>query len=74
MKVDYDEKADILYIRLERNGKIIDTDMLDDEVLVDLDKNGKIVGIEVWRASKNITEPIAKVLTEKLKHTMIAKA
>ena len=74
MKVDYDEKADILYIRLDRNSKIVDTDMLDDEVLVDLDKNGKIVGIEVWGASKNITEPIAKVLAKKLKSSMMAKA
>ena len=74
MKVEYDEKADILYIRLEPKGKIVDTDMLDDDVLVDLDGNGKIVGIEVWGASKNITEPIAKVLAKKLKGTMIARA
>lgn len=73
MKVDYDEKADILYIRLEGGGKIVDTDMLDDSILIDLDKNHKIVGIEVWRASKNITEPIAKVLAKKLKSTMMAK-
>jgi uncharacterized protein YuzE len=74
MKVDYDEKADILYIRIDQKSKIVDTDTLDDDVLVDFDKNGKIVAIEVWGASKNITEPIAKVLAKKLKSTMMAKA
>lgn len=74
MKVDYDEKADILYIRIDSKSKIVDTDTLDDDVLIDLDKNGKIVGIEVWGASKNISEPIAKVLAKKLKSAIMAKA
>ena len=72
MKVSYDEKTDILYIRLDSGSKIVDTDMLDENVLADLDKSGKIVGIEVWNASKNITEPLAKVLAKRV--ALLAKA
>ena len=74
MKVDYDEKTDILYIRLDSGSKIVNTDMLDDNILADLDKKNRIVGIEIWNASKNISEPIAKVLAKQVERTILASA
>jgi len=34
---------------------------------VDLDEGGKTVGIEIWLASRNIVEPVAKQRVEKVK-------
>ena len=37
---------------------------------MDLDKEGNIVGIEVWNASKNIAEPMAEQLVEKVRKAL----
>jgi CO dehydrogenase/acetyl-CoA synthase epsilon subunit len=37
---------------------------------VDLDEEGNMVGIEIWNASKNIVEPIAEQLMEKVKRSL----
>jgi len=59
MKVEYDRKADILYIKV-KDTKIVDTRMLGDDVYVDVDKANDFVGIEVWKASQNAIMPISK--------------
>ncbi|MFB3888415.1 MAG: DUF2283 domain-containing protein [Candidatus Bathyarchaeia archaeon] len=69
MKVEYDRKADILYIKL-KEAKIIDTRMLGEDVYVDVDKEQNFVGIEIWKASKNAIQPISKDIAEEVKATL----
>jgi uncharacterized protein YuzE len=67
MKVNYDPEADILYIVI-REGPIKDTVEAEDEILIEIAEDESIVGIEIWKASKNILEPIAKELSAKLEN------
>ena len=62
VKVEYDRKADAMYIWLRRTKYDI-SEELAENVLIDLDKNGRIIGIEVLDASKNLgKEMVAKIL------------
>ena len=51
--VDYDDEADILYVKFKR-AKIVDNDPLDDKglVMASLDKRGKVVGLVIMEAAK----------------------
>ncbi len=69
MKVEYDRKADILYIKL-KEGKIIDTRMLGEDLYVDVDKDNNFVGIEIWQASKNAIQPLSQTLAQEVKATL----
>ena len=69
MKVEYDRKADILYIKL-KDGKIIDTRMLSEDFYVDVDKDDNFVGIEIWQASKNAIQPLSQTLAQEVKATL----
>ena len=63
VKVEYDKKADAMYIWL-RKAKYDISEELAENVIIDLDKNGRIIGIEVLGASKNIgQELITKIIT-----------
>jgi uncharacterized protein YuzE len=66
VKVEYDRKADILYIKL-KEAKIVDTRMLGEDVYVDVDKDQNFVGIEIWKASKNAIQPISKDIAKEVK-------
>ncbi len=57
VKVEYDRKADAMYIWV-RKGKYDISEELAENVLIDLDKTGHIIGIEVLDASKNLGESI----------------
>jgi len=67
--VHYDPEVDILYIVL-KEGPVEDTIEADEDVFIELGKNGEIIGIEVWRASKNVVEPISKVLASRIKESL----
>jgi uncharacterized protein YuzE len=66
VRVEYDQKADAMYIWL-RKAKYDISEELAENVVIDLDKNGRIIGIEVLDASKNLgKELVTKILnTEK---------
>ncbi len=49
VRIEYDEKADAMYIWL-RKAKYDISEELAENVVLDLDKNGRIVGIEVLNA------------------------
>ena len=70
VRVEYDEKADAMYIWL-RKGKYDISEQLAENVVIDLDKNGCIIGIEVLDASKRMgKELVSKILsTEKIAAT-----
>ena len=61
MKVRYDPEADILYI-LIKEGKVKDTEEIDDDLFVEYDEKGNIVGIEIWQAGKYVVSEILKSL------------
>lgn len=69
MKVTYDRKADILYIKL-KNAKITNTRMLSEDAYADIDEGQKVVGIEIWKASTNAIQPLARDTAEEVKATL----
>jgi uncharacterized protein YuzE len=70
VQVEYDKKADAMYIWL-RKAKYDISEELAENVILDLDKNGRIIGIEVLGASKNLgKELVMKIIdTEKIAAT-----
>jgi uncharacterized protein YuzE len=69
MRVNYDPEADILYIVI-REGPVKDTVEAGDEIFIEVTEDEGIAGIEVWNASKNILEPIAKELSAKIRRSL----
>ena len=53
VSVDYDDEADILYVKF-KHAKIVDNESLDDKGLItaSLDEHGKVVGLVIMEASK----------------------
>jgi uncharacterized protein YuzE len=46
MKITYDKKADVLYIKLSDN-KIIESEEMEKNIVIDYDSNNHVVGIEI---------------------------
>ena len=71
VRVEYDPKADAMYIWL-RKAKYDISEELAENVMIDLDKNGRIIGIEILDATKNL----GKELMEKILNTerLVAQA
>ena len=64
MKIEYDQKADALYIQFRRVF-VEDNVDVEEGVTVDLDKEGHIVGIEVLSARKRFgSKAIANISIE----------
>jgi len=54
MRVSYNAKTDLLYIRLdERRQKVINK-RISDEIVLDIGNGRKIIGIEILDASKRL--------------------
>lgn len=56
MKIEYDRKADAIYIRLS-SGTIADSDEVRPNVFLDTDANGRVLGIEMLCVSKLTDKP-----------------
>jgi uncharacterized protein YuzE len=69
MKVNYDPESDIFYIII-KEGSIKDTIEADNDIFLEIAEDESVAGIEVWNASKNILEPIAKELSAKIKKSL----
>jgi len=46
VKLEYDRRADAIYIRL-KDAEVATTRELEDNLIVDLDEHGRLVGIEL---------------------------
>ena len=68
-KVHYDPEADILYIVL-RKGPVEDTIEVDEDVFVEVDEKGNIVGIEIWRASRNLLDHLSQAIAARIKQLL----
>lgn len=66
VKVEYDSKADAMYIWLRKTRYEI-SEELAENVIIDLNKSGRIIGIEILDVSKNLGKDlVTKILkTEK---------
>jgi uncharacterized protein YuzE len=69
MRVSYDPEADILYIVI-REGPVKDTVEAEDDVFIEISEDGNVAGIEIWNASKNVLEPIVKVLSARIRESL----
>ena len=56
MKVNYDEKADAMYIRFS-DAAYFESDEVKKDIILDYDKSGKVIAIEILDASKNLPAP-----------------
>jgi len=56
MKVTYDSKVDVLWIRLKDKG-IVDSDEQSPGLILDYDADGNIIGIEIHHASQRLEDP-----------------
>ena len=55
MQIDYDTRADAMYIRL-RAGEVADTRQVDQYIFVDVDKDGVPLGIEILFAGRLLAQ------------------
>ena len=53
MKISYDSKYDLLYIRMGKSRKVLSKPVSED-ITIDIDEKGKLVGIEVLSASEHL--------------------
>jgi uncharacterized protein YuzE len=60
MKVYYDGKADLLYLRFDEEKRQVVNKRVTEDVVLDIEDEDKIIGIEILDASKHIN--LAKVL------------
>jgi len=56
MKIEYDPKADAMYIRLAL-GQVVDSDEVRPGVVLDFDTYGNVLGIEMLDVSKRTNNP-----------------
>jgi len=54
MKLSYDPRYNIAYIRLRKKAKDIETVRISDELNIDLTSDGKIYGIELLNANEQL--------------------
>lgn len=60
MKVTYDKKSDLLYIRLDESRQDVINKRVDGDVVLDIGEGDKIVGIEILEASAHVD--LSKIL------------
>ncbi len=61
MKITYDDKTDLLYIRLDESKQNVINKRVTDDVVLDIGNDDRIVGIEIIEASLHVD--LSKILT-----------
>jgi len=54
VRVEYDQKTDLLYLRLDPRSQDVINQRVADDVVLDIGQGEKIVGIEIMNASRNL--------------------
>ena len=54
MKISYDDRADLLYLRLDERKQEVENKRVTDDVVLDIGVGGKIIGIEILDASLHL--------------------
>lgn len=60
MKIYYDEKSDLLYIRFEEEKRRVVNKRVTEDIVLDMEDEERIIGIEILDASKHLN--LTKVL------------
>ena len=55
MNIIYNEKADLLYIRLDDRKQDVINRRGSEDIVLDIGENNKIIGIEILDASKHLS-------------------
>lgn len=55
MNIYYDDKTDLLYLRLDDSKQDIVNRRVSEDIVLDVGENEKIVGIEILDASTHVT-------------------
>lgn len=55
MRINYDRRADAMYIRFSE-AKYYESDEVKEGVILDFDKKGKIIGVEVLDVSERLPQ------------------
>ncbi|HUD11494.1 MAG TPA: DUF2283 domain-containing protein [Candidatus Saccharimonadia bacterium] len=61
MKITFDKKADVAYIKLNNKSSHQNSKKIAEGVLVDYAKDGTVVGIAVLDASRNMPLPLNQI-------------
>ncbi len=54
MKITYDNKSDLLYIRLDESKQDVINKRVTDDIVLDIGTGERIVGIEILEASSHV--------------------
>ena len=54
MKIYYDDKTDLLYLRLDERQQEVINKRVTEDVVLDIGERGKIIGIEILDASTHV--------------------
>jgi len=55
MNILYNDKTDLLYIRLDDTKQDIINKRVSEDIVLDIGEGDRIIGIEILNASKNVT-------------------
>ncbi len=55
MKIFYNDKTDLLYLRIDDSQQDVINTRVADNIVLDIGKDQRIVGIEILDASKSVT-------------------
>ncbi len=55
MNISYNDKTDLLYIRLDDRKQDVMNRRVSEDIVLDIGENDRIIGIEILDASKHIT-------------------
>ena len=54
MEITYNDKTDVLYIRMDQDKQPLINKRVNENMVLDMGKGDKIVGIEILDASRNV--------------------
>ena len=54
VKISYDDKTDLLYLRFDERAQEVENKRVSDDVVLDIGAGGKIIGIEILDASLHL--------------------
>jgi uncharacterized protein YuzE len=55
MQILYNDKTDLLYLRLDERKQQVINKRLSEDIVLDIGEDGRIVGIEILDASKHLS-------------------
>lgn len=70
MNVLYNDKTDLLYIRMDDRKQGVVNKRVSEDVVLDIGENGRIIGIEILDASKHVA--LEKLFPIKYKVSKVA--